>query len=128
MENKQKGRENGEKQRKVLAIVALSLCVVLAFLAGFFSRYVFESRELNKTHDLVQIIERFGHVLDENGNPRELTETDYARALIDGVLDEYSTYYTKEEYEKRKSEKNGNRTGFGFSVYNSEKYLKECMC
>ena len=31
---------------------------------------------------------------------RELTEEDYADALVHGLLDKYSEYYTAEEYEK----------------------------
>ena len=124
MENKQNSVEvNPAKKplhQKIMAIVALSLCVVLAFVGGYFSRYIFESNETNKTRDLVNIIERVGYIFDDDGNLRELSEADYAKALVDGVLDDYSKYYTKEEYQKAKREKSGNYMGFGFSVYDEE--------
>ncbi len=122
MKNEQKGKERNAKHRKVFSIIALFLCVILAFIGGYFSRYIFDSKEMNKTRDLMRIIEKFGYVLDENGNPRELTETDYAKAITDVLLDDYSTYYTKEEYQKLTSEKSGNRTGFGVSIYSSDSY------
>ena len=103
--------------KKVFSIVAIVLSLVISFVGGYFSRYIFDSKAINKMHDLVQVIEKFGYVLDENGNPRTLTETDYAKALVDGLLDQHSEYYSKEEYEQVKSEKNGNRTGFGVSIY-----------
>ncbi len=109
--------------KKVFSVVALFLSFVLTFIGGYFSRYLFDSKEINKTHDLVRIIEKFGYVLDENGNPRELTETDYARALADGLLDQYSRYYTKAEYQQMNSEKSGNRTGFGVSIYSEASQL-----
>ena len=134
MENEQKNiaKENADKgvdkkeapkkitRKKITTIVAFCLSIVLAFLGGYFSRYVFSSKEINKTQDLVHIIEKFGYVLDEDGNPRELTDTDYAKALADGLLDQYSTYYTKAEYDKINSERTGNLTGFGVSIYNLE--------
>ncbi len=108
--------------KKIKTIIAFALCVVLAFFGGYFSRYVFDSKELNKTHDIVRIIEKFGYVLDENGNPRELTETDYAKALANGLLDQYSEYYTKQEYDKLTSQKSGNHTGFGVTIYGLEDF------
>ena len=127
MENQKKHVEKRSVRKKILAIIALFLCVVLAFIGGYFSRYIFDSKEINKTHDLMRIIENFAYVLDEDGNPKELTETDYANALVDGVLDQYSTYYTKQEYEKTTSEKSGNRTGFGVSIYNTEGFEPEII-
>ena len=112
--------EKRSMRKKIFAIIAMFLCVVLAFIGGYFSRYLFDNSKINKTHDILRIIEKFGYVLDENGNPRELTETDYARALADGLLDDYSRYYTKEEYSQTTSEKSGNRKGFGVTIYSLE--------
>ncbi len=106
--------------KKILSIIALFLCIVLAFIGGYFSRYIFDPEEISKTHDLMRLIEKYGYVLDENGEPVELDQTDYARALVDGLFDQYSRYYTKEEYLQSFSEKSGNRKGFGVTIYNSE--------
>ncbi len=136
MENEQKNKENistdksAEEncqqkkpvRKKILSTIAMFLCVVIAFIGGYFSRYIFEPKQMNKMGDLMRIIERFGYVLDEDGNPRELTETDYAKALVDGLPDQYLEYYTKEEYQTLTSERTGNRTGFGVTIYNSEEY------
>ncbi|MBO7149421.1 MAG: PDZ domain-containing protein [Clostridia bacterium] len=141
MENEQKNvaKEDAKKdvdnvavnkktvRKKITTIIAFCLSIVLAFLGGYFSRYVFSSKEIKKTHDLVHIIEKFCYVLDENGNPRELTETDYAKALADGLPDQYLTYYTKEEYDKIANERKGNRTGFGVSIYNLESELPKII-
>ncbi len=123
-ESNQKVDQNarGEKGfiNRITKTIALVLCFVLTFVGGYFSRYIFDKKEISKTNDIVRLIEKFGYVLDEDGNLRDLTPADYAKALDDGLLDQYSEYYTKEEYKKLKSENNGNRTGFGLSIYVSE--------
>lgn len=115
-----KSTDKKGKFNKIKRIIALVLCFAITFAGGYFSKYVFDSKEENKTRDLVHIIEKFGYVLDENGNPRELNEADYAKALANGILDQYSRYYTKQEYDERNSESTGNRTGFGVSIYGTE--------
>ena len=123
-ENNQKFDQNERTEKgfinRITKTIALVLCFVLTFVGGYFSRYIFDRKEISKTNDVVRLIEKFGYVLDEDGNLRDLTPADYAKALADGLLDQHSEYYTKEEYESLKSEKSGNRTGFGFSIYVSE--------
>lgn len=103
---------------KIFVPIAMILAVILSFVGGYFSRYLFDGREASVTKELVDIIGRFGYVFDpDTGEVRELTEKDYANALINGLLDDYSSYYTQEEYSEIIAKSKGNRSGIGISVY-----------
>lgn len=117
-----KNNDNPQKKnRKILKIVAISLSIILSFVCGYFSRYLFEPKQVNVSGDLVRIIENFGYFVDENGEVKEFSDSDYAKVLTDGLLDEYSRYYSEEEYQKLKDERKGNTSGFGISISSSEK-------
>lgn len=111
------------RTKKIITIISIVLAIILSFVGGYFSRYIFEPSEVNTTADLIRIIENFGYVIDEDGNVRELNEHDYAYALTNGLLDEYSRYYTKQEYKEIVNQKKGNRTGFGLAFSAEENAL-----
>ena len=102
-------------KKKIFTGIAIGLAVIITFVSGYFSRYLFEPSSVSTMGDLVRIIESFGYVIDENGNPRPLTDADYAKALVDGLLDDYSYYYTKEEYSVIEQKRGGAHSGFGVS-------------
>ena len=97
-----KSKETVKKpnSKKVLSIIAIVLTIVISFTCGYFSKYIFDPKVATSTTDLIKLIQDVGYVLDENGNERKLTKDDYLKAIADGVLDDYSKYYTKEEYEE----------------------------
>ncbi len=120
MQNTKTEQPQTRKTSKATKIVAFILAFLITFIAGYFSRYIFESGHINTTGDLIRIIENFGYIVDENGNPRALTEKDYADALVNGLLDEYSAYYTKEEYDQIRMSRNGDASGYGVVINGSE--------
>ena len=121
-ENQNKKVEEKRKGKKVYRIIAIVLTVVISFTCGYFSKYIFDPQIATSSTDLIKLIEQVGYIVDENGNERNLTKDDYLKAIADGVLDEYSTFYTKEEYEKTKKEGEGDYSGFGLSIYKGEEY------
>lgn len=107
-------------EKRILYSLILVFIIAVSFTGGYFSHYVFEPKQVNNTLDIIKIIEKFGYILDENGNVKEFTESDYAFALVNGLLDEYSYYYTKEEYDQKQKTKEGDTSGYGFIAYTSE--------
>lgn len=119
----QNGVKNGGT-KKIFRIICIILACASCFMGGYFSRYIFEPSYVNTTGDLVRIIEHFGMVLDpETGEMRALTEEDYADALVNGLLDQYSKYFTKEEFFINTQNKQGNLTGLGIIPYSNITYI-----
>ena len=109
-------------QRISLTRILVVLIIALSFVGGFFTRHFIESKEVRTTSEIVSIIEKYGHIVDEDGNLRKLGEGDYANALINGLLDDYGRYYSKEEYQEIKNQQNGNYSGFGISILLGDEY------
>lgn len=108
--------KNVQKTKKVVSIISIVLGIILAFTAGYFSRYILEPKSANITSEIVKIIQNNGYVMDKEGNLIELTEEDYADLIVEEFLDKYSHYYTKEEYEKIKNERGGDTSGYGVQI------------
>ncbi len=100
-------------KKKILSAVVAVVLVVVSFTAGFFIRnwtnpdlasLDFISREYKK------------HYIDE--------KDDYLSTMAKSVLDPYSRYYTKKEYDELKQSNKGIRAGIGvtFLVENAEVY------
>ncbi len=118
MENNIENRPQKKIKTKLIVSLITVLVVLISFVGGYFFRYLIEKKEVTVTSDLVRIIEKFGYVFDpKTGEMRELTESDYADALVNGLLDEYSAYYDEQEYEALKQKSKGNYSGYGFSIY-----------
>ena len=89
-------------KKKILSAVVAVVLVVVSFTAGFFIRNLtnpdlasldFISREYKK------------YYLDE--------KDDYISTMAKSVLDPYSRYYTKKEYDELKQSNKGIRAGSG---------------
>ena len=100
-------------KKKILSAVVAVVLVVVSFTAGFFIRnwtnpdlasLDFISREYKK------------HYLDE--------KDEYLSTMTKSILDPYSRYYTKKEYDELKQSNKGIRAGIGvtFLVENAEVY------
>ncbi len=92
--------------KKIISIVLIVLTVVGIFFLGYFFNYLTMDDELK---DLYQFLQTYkSHYLyDEDGN--------LVKDISNAILDDYSVYYTKEEYEKVNSEGYGNMTGIGLT-------------
>ena len=121
MEEQQSNRPQKKKLKTVIVSIVMALAIILSFVGGYFSRYIFDPDYINTTTDLMRIIYKFGYVVDpETGETRSLTEEDYADALVKGLLDQYSEYYTEEEYQAIKAESKGRHTGVGVTMQGLE--------
>ncbi len=111
--------ENNDKKtfKKVLLYTLVPLAIILSFVGGYFSRYLFLSPKVTTSSDIITIIDRLGYVYDaRTGEEVELTEEDIADLLVDGILDRYSAYYSKDEYGEVTQNADGKYTGVGISL------------
>ena len=110
-----------KKSKKVFCIILSVLLFILTFAGGFFTSYLVRGKNANLASDLVSIMEKVGYIYDPlTGESREITEKDVGDALVNGILDKYSKYYTAEEYKKVQSAYKGNYDGVGVSFYSTE--------
>ncbi|MBE7081316.1 MAG: hypothetical protein E7372_02010 [Clostridiales bacterium] len=124
MENleKKEMKKSKNSAKKVIIRISIFLSIVIAFLGGFFLRSLILPTEANISAEIIGYIEHFGYSFDENGNPINLNQKDYANALIAGLNDDYARYYTKEEYDKIKKQQAGSYSGFGMTINTSGEY------
>ena len=128
MEIKDSNRQNKREKPIFLKVLITSLIVIISFVGGFFSHYIFQSPHQVVTNELLSILEQVGYVIDPiTGERKEITSEDVADALVNGLLDRYSAYYTPEEYAKITAEGNGEYEGVGLSFYSSEPVVSRIM-
>lgn len=80
------------------------------FFGGYFLRNLSLDKELKSLQFFLQTYKQHYYYADEEGS--------ILHDLSDGVLDAYSQYYTKEEYEAYKNSSNGSHFGFGIAFSN----------
>ena len=128
MEIKDSNRQNKREKPIFLKVLITSLIVIISFVGGFFSHYIFQSPHQAVTNELLSILEQVGYVIDPvTGERKDITSEDVADALVNGLLDRYSAYYTPEEYAKITAEGNGEYEGVGLSFYSSEPVVSRIM-
>ena len=89
---------------------------IVMFFAGFLTFYLITGRNARSVSWLIKFIDRYGCYYDEEtGEMKEFTAEDYADAIIDGLLDRYSDFYSAEEYSDVVSTSKGNNFGLGVS-------------
>lgn len=117
MENNTNNNLTRNKKQKIILTITAILLAVVCFFGGFFVNRLINGKKINRVNEIIRIMENVGFVLDENGNPREITEEEYADAIVNGILDKYSRYFTAEEYQEYISSGNGNAKGIGINFY-----------
>jgi hypothetical protein len=66
-------------------------------------------------------MDRVGYIYDPiTGEEREISSEEIADAIVNAFLDDYSVYYTAEEYENKVSKGKGNYRGVGVQFYYSD--------
>lgn len=115
------------KNRAFTIIIAVILALIISgfsFLGGFFTSCVIRGQKVNTLSQIMTIMEKVGYVYDPvTGEKRELTEDDYANALVNAFLDDYSRYYSPEEYLQEISQSMGNYTGIGIGFYDDDLFV-----
>lgn len=114
-ENNQ-NRTQKTKFTKIILPIILTLSIILSFVGGFFVRELIAGSSAINTSNIVSLIEKFGYIIDPvTGEKREFTESDYAKAITDALLDDYSVYYSPEEYREVTENRGGNYKGYGIT-------------
>lgn len=105
------------KVSNILLCIFIPVAIVLSFIGGYFSRYLFIDDITNTTTDILSLMQRVGYIYDPNtGEEKTLTEEEIADLLVEGLLDDYAAYYTKEEYSVVKQNSMGRYSGIGITV------------
>jgi len=95
---------------KAFKIIAAVIIAAAIFFAGFFVRYLTLDKSVKSVIWAKEQIDSHYYT--------DISDEEFLEALTDGldsVLDNYSTYYTADEYNDYKSSYAGNNTGVGLS-------------
>ncbi len=112
---------NKKVLKKVLTFILSVLIIILSFTGGYFSNYFIRGKNVGVVSDIVALMDRVGYIYDPvTGEEREISSEEIADAIVNAFLDDYSAYYTKEEYENKVSEGEGNYWGIGVQFYYSD--------
>lgn len=107
--------------KRVLSVILGIIFLCLSFACGFITSCLIGGKNSKVASKLLFMMEHVGCIYDPvTGELREITEEDVADALVNGLLDDYSAYYTKEEYERILENDEGNYSGFGLAFYELE--------
>ncbi len=121
MENQQANQtvktQNDKKPiKKILFCTLMPVALILAFVGGYFSQYLFKTGKVNTTAEILSIIEKNGYIYDVNtGEEKQITQEDIADILVSGILDKYADYYTAEELATVNENARGNYSGIGIN-------------
>ena len=91
----------------ILKGVTVGLILIAFFFAGYFTHYFSLNEELRSLDFLLNIYKEHYYKADEEG---------IIHAVADGLLDEYSGYYTAEEYRAYQKAGQGAKSGYVFAI------------
>lgn len=115
---------NGNKKsvlKKVLAIVLSAVILVATFFGGYFANYLFTDKSVRKATDIISIMQGVGYIYDPvTGEEREITDEDIADAIVNAFLDDYSAYYTEEEFNVVQDNSKGKYGGMGVGFFDTK--------
>ncbi len=104
------------------------ICVIAIFFAGFFVNKLINGGGDKELNEIIRLIKDVGYVIDsETLEPKEITREQLVDAIVDGVFDEYSEYYTAEEYVEIQQSYQGNNTGVGITFYNEDLIIDKVL-
>lgn len=106
-------------KKKIFIGIATALIVAISFTLGFFTK-IWTTSEKEKTIAWVISMIDGHYYSEEDGKVKEFTAEDYAQAIVDKLLDDYSDYYTTEQYSDLVKTNKGNNFGFGFKFLKSQ--------
>lgn len=118
MNNKVNQQKENGIFRKVVIITLCVITFLASFLLGFMTNCLMSGRNTRVVSEIVSIMDKVAYIYDpDTGTVREITEKDIADAIVNGLLDEYSAYYTEEEYSQVLANSNGDYEGIGLAFY-----------
>ncbi len=106
----------GPTRRKIFISLGMILIVLTSFFGGFFTQVALRGETEAVVSDIIHIMDEIGFVYDRGKDEYVKIDSDkISTAIALNFLDDYSEYYTEEEYEAVKEQKGGNYSGFGFN-------------
>ncbi|MBQ8197421.1 MAG: hypothetical protein IJZ73_05115 [Clostridia bacterium] len=116
MEEQNKITKKRHSNKHTLFALCMALLMLLSFAGGYYVHRLTYGKESKTPIDVLNLIEKVGYVYDPETNDYvELDGDKVAEIIAEKFLDQYSTYYTKAEYEKVQAESKGDYSGFGFT-------------
>lgn len=97
-----------KNKKKVLYIIMAALVVVISFGAGFWVSRATLDKDIRDINYILTMYRKY-YYFEEDG---------VVGLFADSLLDQYSEYYTAEEYNKQQQEDGGRREGIGITVGN----------
>ncbi len=101
------------KAKRVVAIVVFVISIVTSFIVGYTARFFTLDNDLKNAYNLLDKYKKYYYFDDGD------LVTDIENAL----LDKYSTFYTKQEYEAVKQQAKGEAVGIGVAVNVGTTYI-----
>jgi len=98
------------KKAKILKIVVAVIIAAAVFFAGFFVRYLTLDKSVKSIMWIKSMVDSKYYT--------DISDEEFLSAVtggLDSVLDDYSTYYTPDEYQDYKKSYAGSNTGLGLS-------------
>ena len=100
--------KNNPELKNILKYLISIACVCLAFFAGFFTNYLTLDGDIKSLNFFLKTYKEHYYYADDEESIFDL--------LSESLLDNYSDYFTKDEYKAYRTTSNGKHFGFGFSV------------
>lgn len=127
--NKNKEKSNEKVVKKGLTKSVTIFLGVVIFIVGIVGGYFLNNVAKNDTTRtiewVIKNVSKYGYYLDEDtGEIREFTGEEIADKIIESFLDEYSDYYTAQEYSEIVKTNKGNNFGIGVTFLTTTTDLK----
>ena len=99
--------------------------IVISFIGGYFTNYLTKSDTEKTVEWVVGTVTKYGYFLDEEtGELKQFTGEEIADKIVSSFLDQYSDYYTPEEYSDVVKTNKGNNFGVGATFLSATNDLK----
>ena len=111
----------GPTPRKIFLSLGMILIVLTSFFGGFFTQVALRGETEAVVSDIIHIMDQVGFVYDREKDEYVKIDSDKISTVIAlNFLDDYSEYYTEEQYEIIKKQKAGDYSGFGLNFLSSD--------
>ena len=106
--------QKGGRGAKITSAVFLCIIIALSFCCGFLTNLIIKGKK-SETSWVISMIDKY-YYSEEDGKVKKFTDEDYAKAIANYLLDDYSEYYTSDEFADVIQTDRGNYFGFGISL------------
>lgn len=95
--------------KELLKYFFVGVFIIAIFFAGYFTHYASLDKDLSSLNFLLNTYKNHYY---------QASEEDLVKLIAEELMDDYSTFYTKDEYEQVKKSANGESIGIGISFLN----------